>query len=183
MPLWGDKTHDWDAINNCVEIMYEEIPEYIIQAKEKFGYLRCYVSPVVDAQGWRRFSIDYTKKRWLSWMRWLFHIGMWRSYRQISIHIRFFGFTVNYIARKKLSASRKTRMEQDFPLKYRYAYEKCLRKYPHMKKYILMDADFPKYLKGLVQEKDCDHEAYWKGKINRCGVCMKEWSDEDTGKE
>jgi len=103
MPQWGDKTHDWAAIDACVEIMHAELE---CTAKEKFGYLRCYMGKV----------------------------------------------------------KKKT---------YRAAYKKCLDKYPHMKKYILMDADYPEYLVGLVTE--CDHPGWWVGNgKRRCGVCGKE---------
>ena len=43
-PLWGDPNHDWAGINDCVEIMCDMLGEHVIQAKEKFGGLRCYVS-------------------------------------------------------------------------------------------------------------------------------------------
>jgi len=111
MPEWGDKDHDWDAIYDCVEIIYEDVPEYVCQAKEKFGYLRFYVMGI----------------------------------------------------------------DKNFESKYRAVYEKCVKKYPHMKKFILVDADYPEYLKGIVKEEDCDHPAWWKGVDKmRCGTCMME---------
>lgn len=108
MPQWGED-HDWEAINDCVDIMYEFLGDSA-DAKEKYGFLRCY---------------------------WFFSESGIESYRN--------------------------------------AYEKCLEKHPHMKRYILNDCDYPEYLIGLVPESECNHEAWWTGKeTKRCGVCMKE---------
>jgi len=106
VPDWGDKNHDWDAINDCVKIMYDMLEP--MQAKEKFGYLRCYMG---------EFDKDL----------------------------------------------------------YRKAYKTCLEKHPHMKQYILTDADYPEWLVGLVPEDECEHPSWWSGiGYKRCSVCMKE---------
>lgn len=42
-PVWGED-HCWKEINDCVDMMYKMLGDDIFQAKEKFGYLRVYVS-------------------------------------------------------------------------------------------------------------------------------------------
>ena len=124
MPQWGDPDHNWEAINDCVEILYEELGNLVLQAKEKFGFVRCYMSYCTPE------GEPYPK--------------------------------------------------DEFEEKYRNAYKKCVDKYPDLAYYILMDADYPKYLKGLVKEEDCKHEGGWTchnkdgAKTFRCGVCMRE---------
>ena len=124
MPNWGDKNHNWKAIDDCVEILYEELGDLVCQAKEKFGFVRCYMSHCTpDGEPYDT---------------------------------------------------------ECFPEKYRNAYKKCLDKYPEMAYYILMDADYPEYLKGLVKEEDCDHPGGWVkhdkdgSKTFTCGVCGQE---------
>ena len=121
MPMWGDKTHDWAAIEACVDIMYEVLSGMVVQAKEKFGYLRCYMG---DMSG----------------------EGAEELYRQ--------------------------------------AYERCVAEYPHMAKYILMDADYPELLVGIVPEAECKHPGWWSGGGEwRCGVCMKVVTEDPIKKE
>ena len=46
MPYWGDETHDWAGIEACVDILYDRLGKLdgFMQAKEKFGYIRCYIA-------------------------------------------------------------------------------------------------------------------------------------------
>ena len=47
MPLWGDESHDWDGIDECIDILYNELKDSevnIMQLKEKFGDIRMYCS-------------------------------------------------------------------------------------------------------------------------------------------
>ncbi len=112
MPQWGDPEHDWGAIEDCVEIMYERLGKEpgFMQAKEKFGGVRCYI--ILHDE-----SID----------------------------------------------------------KYRAAYEECVKKHPHIARYILNGADYPEHLRGIIKEEDCEHPCHWVSlNTKRCGVCGKE---------
>jgi len=60
------------------------------------------------------------------------------------------------------------------PKQYRKAYEKAVAKHPELARYILCDADYPEYLKGIVKEEDCDHPGWWQSStVRRCAVCGK----------
>ena len=59
---------------------------------------------------------------------------------------------------------------------YRKAYKEALKLHPELATYILNDADYPEYLKGLVKQKDCKHKSKWIHKdFERCGVCQKKF--------
>ena len=184
MPMWGDKTHDWAAIEACVDIMYEVLSDHVTQAKEKFGYLRCYVSTTIDGCGWVKWFVMWCGWRWIGIRRWLFDASYRRNGRDKSISFRMLGVQITRSSREAISKKVKERMEAAFVDTYRQAYERCVAEYPHMAKYILMDADYPELLVGIVPEAECKHPGWWSGGGEwRCGVCMKVVTEDLIKKE
>lgn len=64
---------------------------------------------------------------------------------------------------------------------YRGANQAALLKYPHLRAEILVDADWPDLLTGLVPENECDHPSNCRWTLTssdgqdiiRCGICGK----------
>ena len=66
---------------------------------------------------------------------------------------------------------------------YRQVYEQVVEKYPHLAPELLSDADSRELLVGIVDPKDCKHEAMWTtwgdngAESTECGVCMKQMEE------
>ena len=66
------------------------------------------------------------------------------------------------------------------PKKYREIYEILVGEYPHLRVEILSASDYPEVLWGIVDPKECGHEAWHtNGERNWCGVCGKELADDE----
>lgn len=63
----------------------------------------------------------------------------------------------------------------DYPDKrsteYRAVYAGALKKWSHLRAEILVSADWPEFLRGLVDPDTCDHKHTWHGLVVLCGVC------------
>ena len=174
-PQWGDPDHDWAGINDCVDIMYEMLGEHVIQAKEKFGELRCYVSQTIDDGGWVKWFVGTYGWEWIGIRKWLFGVSYRRNGRDKRMSLSMLGVEITRSSRKAIPKKVKEHMEATFVDTYRKAYARCTQKYPHLREFILAPADYPEYLNGIVPESDCDHPCWWKGGGKKtCGVCMKE---------
>ena len=124
---WNDNDFDWKGLNDCLDILdkygrgYGRIGG---QIKEKFGGVRWYASlGYLSLHGLIYPSYNYSKfPQWL----WVADI------KYITPFLQFF-FSKPFFAYQKFW--------------YNYAYQKCLKKHPHLRDEILSSADHSELIK------------------------------------
>lgn len=135
---WGDKDFDWKGLDDCCNIIITICRRYGRfggQIKEKYGTIRFssymgYIS---------LHSLIYPGYAWSQFPKWLWSFDIWYSGPFLQ---KYFGKMIFWWQRKV----------------YNYAYQKAVKKYPHLKDEILCDADFPEYIIPYGQEV---HDKYW----------------------
>ena len=168
MPHYGDD-HDWDGIDDCVSIIGKTLRFWRFPAfdyKEKYGYVRCYVSSFGYSS---LHSLIYPRYYYSQFPQWIWNLScyVFTSYGSKWYHKLWRWFI--HIPTSRFHAKI-----------YRHAYKKALKAHPELAKYILSDADCSQLLKGLVKESDCDHENFSIcDKHKECSVCGKVFPKDD----
>lgn len=134
---WSDKAFDWKSLDDAVDIIYDTCirwGRFGGQCKEKFGCIRFYVK-------FKPLSFEaliypgYYYRKFPPWISTL-------DDKVFSPVLQFFfGKLWNKWQRKV----------------YNWAYQRALRKYPHLWDEILCDADFPELIEGGQEV----HDKYW----------------------
>jgi hypothetical protein len=124
---WGDEGVDWKGINDCCDILYNICNRYGRlggQIKEKYGTVRFYAS-----FGYLSLhTLIYPGYVAYQFPRWLMKLDM-----------KVIGPTLDFFFGKLFIKW------QIFI--YKYAYIKCLKKYPHLKEEITCCMNHPELLK------------------------------------
>jgi hypothetical protein len=140
MHRWGDEGVDWKGISDAANYIGKFLRRWgrvsVTQTKEKYGTARVYC-----AFGWYQIhSITHPGYVYSRYPRWLWRLDCYYG--------NYLTRPLNYLAvpfQKWL---------------YRIAYQRALRKWPHLAGEILMGADFIELLMGLdprlIREKDAD---------------------------
>jgi len=127
---WGDKDFDWEALNKAIDLIYwwsRYFGRFGGQIKEKWGCLRFYA---FFSDG-TLYSICKPGYYWVSWPKWLYRLDT-MIFKWVIVNsglIRLIHKWQYFI--------------------YRLAYEIAVKKYPHIRKEILQDADYKELLKNI----------------------------------
>ena len=135
--IWGDKDFDWEALDGAIDTIYWwtcHIGRFGGQLKEKFGGLRFYAF-FSDGTLYSLCKPGYYYCHWPKWW-WRFDLAV------ISRFTRYSGLL--WLIRRW----------QHFI--YNLAYQRAIKKYPHIREEILMDADYLELIKGTE-----DIQAMW----------------------
>jgi len=131
MHTWGEENFDWQGLNDCCDILHTICTRYGRfggQTKEKYGTLRFYA----HMGHLSLHGLIYPGYVYSQFPDWLWSLDIW----YISPFLQFF-------------------FEKPFvwwQLKvYNYAYQKCLKKHPHLKEEILCCADYTEFITGAVE--------------------------------
>lgn len=131
MHQWGDENVDWKGIDECCDILYKYCYKYGRlggQIKEKYGTVRFYAK-----FGWLSLhSLIYPGWAFSQFPNWLYKLDN----RVIGPVLRFFFERPFFWWQKQV---------------YNYAYQQCLKKYPHLKEEILSAADYPEFIAGAEE--------------------------------
>lgn len=138
--LWGDKTFDWKALDGALN----ELSKWGVrwgrvggQIKEKWGCAQYYAN---FADG-TLHNLIYPDHYYIQWPKWVYYNIDYKIIRPIIIYtglIKIIHFYQRYF--------------------YNLAYQKAIKKYPHIKEEILCDCVYPEYVKGAKEVVD----KYWK---------------------
>lgn len=143
MHRWGDEDFDWDALNDCCDIVYRWSKRGFItgQIKEKYGTLRWYAM----FGHLSLHSLCYPGYVYSQFPDWLWKLDC----NYIAPVLRFFF----------------ERLFVWWQLKcYNWAYQACLKKHPHIRTEILSSADHPELIKGATRKECCKtHILGWNG--------------------
>jgi hypothetical protein len=137
MHMYSDANVDWQGIDDAAWFIADGLAKYgrihISQVKEKYGTVRVYCSFGFDSF----FGIVYPRRNWIpaNWP--------WKW------DLKVFGYIESIVNKIVVPLQKKY---------YRYRYAKAVRKWPHLKLEILIDADFGDLLDGIEGYKFSD---YW----------------------
>ena len=132
MHQWGEKDFDWGGLDDAINIIHGTCVRWGRlggQAKEKFGQVRFYA-------GFGYLSLHnliypgYVYSQFRNWL--------WR------IDISYIGPAMRFVFAKPWFWWQK--------MIYNYAYQKALKKHPHLRAEILWAADYPEFIKGAEEE-------------------------------
>lgn len=126
MHSWGDENVDWDGIQDAADIIgtiCRRYGRFSCHTKEKYGTVRAYVGFYISLGGFLYPGYVYNQLP-----KWLFHLDI----HYITPFLELFHKPIFWYQRKV----------------YNYAYQKALKKYPHLREEILCCADYPEYIKG-----------------------------------
>lgn len=134
MHRWGDAEVDWDGI----EASASEIAEFLARwgrltirdHKEKFGTVRVYVSFGAHSLLTLLYPFRHSYKGWPDWL--------------VRLDLHFFHWLLPKLNPILIPHQRRI---------YRLAYQRALRKRPHLTREILSCADYPELLDSLKKPK------------------------------
>jgi hypothetical protein len=165
MHYWDDDWPHWDDLGAAITYFDRLVRRYRLrthQIKEKFGTLRCYMAGLGFESLHDVTHPGYAYSRYPRWLwrmccggclstsNWFWKWLVWRPSSWVQARL------------------------------YRRAYQKTLRRWPHLAPELLGSADIPSLLVGLVDPDECGHKVVWRSnKGERCGVCMKELEVEE----
>jgi hypothetical protein len=160
MHTWGDKGVDWQGINDCAEFIGSNLRKWgrvnVWQWKEKYGTVRVHCELGLTSL----YQLHHPGWAYIHWPPWAERL----HYSRAASYICQKCYPVFLTIHKWL---------------YRYLYSGALKKWPHLKNEIMVAADHPKYLKGLIDPITCTHD-YWStqyqedGKKLVCALCQTE---------
>ncbi len=143
---WGEENVDWEGINDCCNILHNICTRWGRfggQTKEKYGTVRFYAH-----MGWLSLhSLVYPGYVYSQFPNWLwsldiYYIGPFLRFCFEKIWVKWQAYI------------------------YNLAYQKCLKKYPHLRAEILCDADHLELIKGATRREGKDlHVIDLDGKI------------------
>jgi hypothetical protein len=124
--MWGDESFDWAGLDKVCNYMtgmrkYWRMP--VMDIKEKYGTLRVYNGFGFDSLE----AIQHPGHVWRKWPRWTWSISHFRpllyliNRAVVPVHMRV----------------------------YRHYYKQAIKRWPHLRRAILVCADFPELLRGL----------------------------------
>lgn len=136
---WGDASFDWKGLDDAGVIIGQMCRRYGFfggQIKEKWGCLRFYVN-------WSSLSLHS-----------IFYAGHY--YREGRLSVWLDRIDIKYIepTLEKFLGSIWFRWQR---IVYNWAYQRALKKYPHLRDEILRDADCPEFITGGMEV----HNKYW----------------------
>lgn len=144
---WSEENVDWNGINDCCNILH-----YICtrwgrfggQIKEKYGTVRFYAHMGHISL----HSLVYPGYVYSQFPNWLWKLDC----NYIGPFLRFF-FERLFVKWNIFI--------------YNYAYQKCLKKYPHLRAELLCAANHPELIKGATRREDKNtlHIVGWNGEI------------------
>jgi len=147
MHRWGDKGIDWKGIDDCCTILWDTARRWGRlggQIKEKFGTVRFYAN-------FGRLSLHtlllpgYFHSGWFP--NWLWNLDQ-----------RAIGPAMQWALEKPFVWWQKK--------VYNYAYQKCMKKHPHLRAELLCGADYPELIKGATRtEGNKKHILGWDGEV------------------
>jgi len=139
MHIWGDKDFDWQALDNAIHLIWwwsTKVGRFGGQIKEKWGCLRFYVF-FSDGTLHSLCKPGYYYSQWPKWFYW----GIdWPIIRRV---IKYSGLL--WLIHRW----------QHFI--YNFAYQRAVKRFPHIREEILIDADLLELIKGTE-----DIRAQWK---------------------
>lgn len=131
MHNWSDSDFDWKALNGAINIIGPTCRKYGLlggQIKEKYGTLRFYAM-----FGYLSLhTLIYPGYVYSQFPKWLWTLDI----KYIGPILRFFFERPFVWWQKKV---------------YNYAYQKAVKKYPHIRKEILCAADYPEFIKNYKE--------------------------------
>jgi len=143
---WGEKDVDWAGLDDCCNILHNTCTRWGRfggQTKEKYGTVRFYAH-----MGWLCLhSLIYPGYVYNQFPKWLW-----------TLDCKFIGPILRFFFEK---------IWTKWQIKvYNYAYQKCLKKYPHLRAEILCGADNAELIKGATRKEGNDtHILGWNGEI------------------
>ena len=135
--MWGDEEFDWEGLNDAGYIISRYCRRWGrlgCNTKEKWGALRADMSPIGFLS---LHAIVFPGYAFSHFPKWLFKIDVF----VISRIFERFQKPIGWWQRKVYNA----------------AYQKALKKYPHLKEEILVDAEYPQFIDGAMEI----HNKYW----------------------
>lgn len=135
---WGEENFDWKGLGEAEHIIITICRRYGRfggSIKEKYGTIR--FSPYMGQLSLH--SLIYPGYMWSQFPKWLWSADIWYIQPFLT---KVFGAPWFWYQRKV----------------YNYAYQKAVRKYPHLIEEILVDADYPEYIVPHGMEV---HNKYW----------------------
>lgn len=137
---WDDENFDWNAINDCCDILYKYATKYGRlggQIKEKYGTIRFYA----HFGNFNLHTLIYPGYCYPQFPTWLWKLDN-------NKHIGKIYNIVNYpfVIWQKFW--------------YNYAYQKCLKKHPHIRRAILNSADHVELIKGASRIEETATEVH-----------------------
>ncbi len=130
MHSWGDSDVDWKGIQDCCDILYKICYKYGRfggQIKEKYGTVRFYATFSTSLHS--LVYPGYVYNQFPDWL-WKLDIHYITPFLEKTVGKLVFWY------QKKV---------------YNYAYQKCLKKYPHLRDEILCCADYPEFISGAKE--------------------------------
>ena len=130
---WGDETHDWKAVGdaaNYISSFCRRWGRLGGQSKEKYGSVRFYAL----FGGLSLHTLIYPGYHFNQFPKWFWNLDC----RYISRIMDFFFGKLFFKWQKVI---------------YNKAYQNAIKKWPHLRGYILCDADYPEWIKGVTKRE------------------------------
>jgi hypothetical protein len=136
---WSEKDFDWNGLDQAGHLIYKicKLGRIYINWKEKYGTLRTSTHLYTGSLHSLIYP-GYVYRQFPQWL-WTFDI---------------------YCITPFMEWTRIPKLVQKIQLNifYRLAYYVAMKKYPHLKEEIAVDADYPEYIIGGMEI----HDKYWK---------------------
>lgn len=125
---WSDESVDWKGISDAASYIYTYLKRWRVPVrdhKEKFGTVRVYTGLSWE-RGWLFMHLFYPGYMYYQFPKWVYRIDYMVPTHWLNLIL------VPFYCRL-----------------YRRAYQNAIKKWPHLRKEILVHADYAELLKGL----------------------------------